>query len=72
MSDQGTGPRGKQSMAQKRGSSRHGLDTIPAASPVEGASGKRENEHRHTSGAKKLEHVDHYTGDSKKDTKKSS
>ena len=67
MSKQGTGPRGKQSMAQKRGASRHGSDTIPAASPVDGASGKRENEHRHTSDSKTLEHVDSYTGDNEKE-----
>ncbi len=56
MSSQQSGKRGKQSTAQKRESSRHDFNPIPATSPVDGASGKRENEERHTSDSKTLEH----------------
>ncbi len=39
MSQQQLHTRGKQSTAQKRGSSRHGFGPIPATSKVDGASG---------------------------------
>jgi hypothetical protein len=38
---QGSGKRGKRSMAQKREDSRHGLNSTPATRPVAGAYGKR-------------------------------
>jgi hypothetical protein len=67
MSSQGSGKRGKQSTAQKRGSSRHDFSPIPATSPVDGASGKRENEERHTSDSKTLEHQDAFQESDKKE-----
>jgi len=42
MSQQQSHTRGKQSTAQKRGSSRHGFGPIPATSKVDGASGGNE------------------------------
>lgn len=42
MSTQQSNKEGKQSSAQKQDSSRHGYETIPAASKVQGAHGERE------------------------------
>ncbi len=42
MSTQQSNKEGKRSSAQKQDSSRHGYETIPAASKVQGAHGERE------------------------------
>lgn len=65
MSLQQSGKTGKQSDAKKRDSSRHDFKPIPATTPVDGASGKRENEERHRSDSKTLEHQEVWTGNDK-------
>jgi len=66
MSTQQSGKTGKQSDAQKRASSRHDFNPIPATTPVDGASGKREREERHTNDSKTLEHQDVWTENDEK------
>jgi hypothetical protein len=56
MSDQQSNKRGKQSTAQKRDSSRHDFDPIPATSKVSGASGGNQ-----PTGRTVTEVMDHYT-----------
>ncbi len=56
MSKQQSHTRGKQSTAQKRGSSRHGFGPIPATSKVDGASGGNQ-----PTGRTDLEVNSHYT-----------
>lgn len=46
MSTQQSNKEGKQSSAQKQDASRHGRDTVPAASKVQGAHGEREKTSR--------------------------
>jgi len=58
MSKQQSHTRGKQSTAQKRGSSRHGFGPIPATSKVDGASGGNQ-----PTGRTATEVMDHYTAE---------
>jgi len=58
MSKQQSHTRGKQSTAQKRGSSRHGFEPIPATSKVDGASGGNE-----PTGRTAQDVNDHYTAE---------
>lgn len=58
MSKQQSHTRGKQSTAQKRGSSRHGFGPIPATSKVDGASGGNE-----PIGRTEQDVNDHYTAE---------
>jgi len=58
MSQQQSHTRGKQSTAQKRGSSRHGFGPIPATSKVDGASGGNE-----PTGRTAVEVASHYTAE---------
>jgi hypothetical protein len=58
MSKQQSHTRGKQSTAQKRGSSRHGFGPIPATTKVDGASGGNE-----PVGRTATEVMDHYTAE---------
>ena len=58
MSKQQSHTRGKQSTAQKRGSSRHDFGPIPATSKVDGASGGNE-----PTGRTAVEVASHYTAE---------
>ncbi len=58
MSQQQSHTRGKQSTAQKRGSSRHGFGPIPATSKVDGASGGNQ-----PTGRTAVEVASHYTAE---------